>query len=214
MSDEQIFLTSLLTSSIGRGPGATVATSVPDKHHFRGSYGAKDVVPLYRDAQGTPNADPRLLEALGVGLGHAGGVKVEDLFAYVYAVLAGTDYSERFSEELQTPGPRIPLTADADLFVEGVNLGQELLWLQTYGQRFAEGRHGLLAPRITVDGPLVLVDKPSDIKYDPNTQVLRIGSGKVTGVTREVWNFEVQRDAGREEVAELQNRQGRGSGHE
>ncbi|MCZ7628533.1 MAG: hypothetical protein M5U19_05530 [Microthrixaceae bacterium] len=194
VSDQQIFLTSLLTSSIGRGPGATVATSVPDKHHFRGSFGAKDVVPLYRDARGTPNADPKALGAIGEGLGPGATAAIEDLFAYVYAVLGGADYTERFAEELLTPGPRIPLTADADLFAEAVAFGRELLWLHTYGERFSEGHDGVLGtllPSIAVDGRLTLPERPNDIEYDAGTQSLRIGDGKLTGVTPEVWAFEV-----------------------
>ncbi len=56
LSDHQIFLTTLTTSPLGRGPALTATTLVPDLHHFRGSFGGKDVIPLYRDATTTkPN---------------------------------------------------------------------------------------------------------------------------------------------------------------
>ena len=52
----QIFLTSLLGGVIGTGPAATACAHPPDLHHFRGSFGGKDVIPLWRDAAGTqPN---------------------------------------------------------------------------------------------------------------------------------------------------------------
>ncbi len=50
LSDRQVFLTSMTTNPLGSGPALAVATAVPDFHHFRGSFGGKDVIPLYRDA--------------------------------------------------------------------------------------------------------------------------------------------------------------------
>lgn len=191
VSDEQIFLASRPTRQMGEGPGLTASTCVPDLHVFTGSYGGKDVIPLHRDAVGTPNADPQLLAELGSTLGRGGSVAVEDLFAYVYAVLAGADYTQRFAEELTVPGPRVPLTADRDIFTEAVEYGRELLWLHTYGERFAVARDGFLVSSISVDGTLTLPEKPSDIKFDPEARQLRIGHGRVVGVTPEVWGFEV-----------------------
>jgi hypothetical protein len=106
-------------------------------------------------------------------------------------VLAGTEYSARFAEELRTVGPRVPLSAEAQLFAEVAEFGRELLWLHTYGQRFAEGRGPLLVPSIVVEGELTLPEKPSDIKYDAAKQSVKVGGGAVSGVTPEVWAFEV-----------------------
>ncbi len=191
LSATQIFLVSKPTHPIGGGPAATAATSVPDLDCFRGSFGGKDVIPLYRDAQGTPNADPRLLAVVGEATGAELPVVVEALVSYAYAVLAGTDYSARFAEELKTPGPRVPLTADAQLFADAAEFGRELLWLHTYGERFAEGRGPLLVPSIVVEGELTLPEKPSDIKYDAVKQSVKVGGGAVSGVKPEVWAFAV-----------------------
>ena len=190
LSDNQIFMTSMLTLPLAGGLSASVSTDVPDLHYFCGR-GGKDIVPLYRDAVGTPNADPRSLGTLGDTLGVEGALAMEDLFAYAYAVLAGADYSARFSAELRTPGPRLPMTAHPDLFWEAVDLGRELLWLHTYGKRFTGGRDGILLSSISVNRALTLPDKPSDIKYDAGAQTLKIGDGIVIGVTPEVWAFEV-----------------------
>lgn len=191
VSEDQIFMVSKPTHPIGGGPAATAATSVPDLDCFRGSFGGKDVIPLYRDAQRTPNADPRLLEAVGEAQGAEDPVAVEALFSYAYAVLAGTDYTARFAEELKSPGPRVPLTADAQRFAEVAKFGRELLWLHTYGERFAEGRGPLLVPTIVVEGDLTLPERPSDVKYDAAKQSLKVGRGAVSGVTSDVWAFEV-----------------------
>ena len=52
-SDRQVYLTSLLTGVLGLGPAATVSAQIPDLHHFRGSFGGKGVIPLWRDADAT-----------------------------------------------------------------------------------------------------------------------------------------------------------------
>src|SRR5690606_15555815 len=111
LSDQQIFLTSLLTNVLGEGPSAFVTPYPPDLHHFRGSFGGKDIIPLWRDAKCRyPNITNGLIELLTAS--YAKTVKPEELFAYVYAVLNSPLYADKFSEELSEPGPRIPITKD------------------------------------------------------------------------------------------------------
>ncbi len=193
MSSGQVFMLTKPTFRLGHGPAAVVSVNVPDLDHFRGSFGGKDVIPLYRDAQGTPNADHRLLAHLTARQGvvsQAAEVTAERLFAYVFGVLAGTDYTERFHEALETPGPRIPLTADADLFGQMVKHGQALIWLQTFGERLGTG--GL--PTVGIEWkamPSRLPDGRQDIKYDSATETLRVADGILAGVPAGVWAFEV-----------------------
>ncbi len=60
-----MFLTTLTSTKLGWGPVLTVSPYVPDLDHFRGSYGAKNVMPLYRDAiAATANVTDGLLAAL------------------------------------------------------------------------------------------------------------------------------------------------------
>jgi hypothetical protein len=194
MSDRQVFLNSLTTSPIGEGPALTACVDVPDKHHFRGSYGGKDVLPLYRDAAATqPNVPACLLALLSTAYGRT--VTVEDLAAYVYALLAHPGYRENFTAELADPGPRVPLTQDPDLFEQAVEIGQRLLWLHTWGERFqdpAEGREVDLPP---VDGlgwdePVTTIPAaPENVRYDDATGTLHVGDGKVVGVRADVWNY-------------------------
>jgi hypothetical protein len=127
----QCFFATLLTTPLGYGAAATVSSDLPDLHYFRGSFGGKDVVPLYRDAAGTdPNVTAGLLATLGGVYGVA--PSAEDLAAYVYAVLGGQSYTRRFWNELETPGPRVPLTKNAVTFAEAAALGRQLLWLHAY----------------------------------------------------------------------------------
>ena len=188
LSSDQVFLTTMTTTSLGGGPAATLTTAVPDKHHFRGSYGGKDVITLYRDAIGTPNADPAMLKTLGEKLGLK--VAVEDLFAYTFGVLAGTDYTSRFHEALETPGPRVPLTADSTMFEQMVRHGKTLIWLQTFGERFGSGALPMTGI-VWKAQPSRLPDTKVDIRYDAAMETLQVTDGVLVGVPEEVWNFEV-----------------------
>jgi hypothetical protein len=194
-SDRQIYLCSLLRSKLSAGPAVTVSAHVPDFHCFCGR-GGKDVIPLYRDAAATqPNVTLGLLEVLGGALGLT--VTPGDLAAYVVAVLSAPQYQERFAVELATPGPRVPLTADASLWKQAVELGKRLIWLQTFGERLqdpASGR-GLELPDVPglawTPTPREMPESASAISYQASSQLLEVGRGRVTGLLPEVWGFAV-----------------------
>ena len=190
----QCFFTTLLTTPLGFGPAATVCSELPDLHHFRGSFGGKDVIPLYRDAAGTePNVTAGLLDALGAAYGTTPGA--EDLAAYVYALLGGQSYTRRFWNELETPGPRVPLTKDGTTFAEAAKLGRKLIWLHTYAQRFRGGGRGDQVPKgtaTTIKG--VSADPahyPAEYSYDAVKGEVVVGDGRFGPVSPEVWEFEV-----------------------
>src|SRR5690349_21179124 len=127
-------MTSPLGHAIGLGPAATVTHLMPDLHHFRGSSGGADIIPLYRDSAGQePNIGLAVLEALRAVLGE--DCTAEDVFAYAYAVMASPQYVERFWEELARPGPRLPITRNRQHFHRGVALGRRLIWFHTFGER-------------------------------------------------------------------------------
>ena len=191
--DRQVYLTSLLTGVVGIGPAAMAAAHIPDLHHFRGSFGGKDVIPLWRDADASEaNVTGGLLAALESELGYEVGP--EDLFAYVYALLAAPAYVDRFSEELTIPGPRVPLTKDAALFRQGAALGADLIRLHTYGERFAKaGQPAALQGSARCTRPVgeTVSDYPNDFEYDESRQTLRVGAGEFGPVRPEVWEFSV-----------------------
>ena len=137
----QVYFTTLLSNALGYGQGLVACAAIPDLHHFRGSFGGKDVIPLYRDAAGT---DPNVTAGLLAVLGNVYGTPptAEDLAAYVYAVLGGQSYTRRFWNELETPGPRVPITKDAATFAEAAALGRKLIWLHTYAERFRSADRG------------------------------------------------------------------------
>lgn len=190
-----MFLVSPWTARISDGPAATVSIGVPDLHYFRGSFGGKDVIPLYRDAECTQaNITAGLLNKLTDELGDA--VTPEDFLAYCYAVIAHPGYTETFRDQLESDPVRIPITNDPLLFSRAVDIGRDLLWLQTFGSRFTnENRPYGRVPRR--DGlvwlePVTAI--PEDLKamqYDAHSHRLHIGDGLVGRVIPEVRQFEV-----------------------
>ena len=187
----QVFLTTLTSTKLGRGPVLTATPYVPDLDHFRGSYGARNVMPLHRDADGAePNVADGLLDALSGRLGIE--VAAEDLFAYVYALGATPAFSERFDDELaEAAGPvHVPLAADPGLFGQAVALGRDLLWQHTWGERFVpEPGARLPAGRAVEVRPVE--GMPDSFDYDPESETLTVGTGTFAPVSQQVWDFEV-----------------------
>lgn len=192
--EKQLYITALASESLAAGQGVIASSSVPDLHHFRGSFGGKDVIPLYLNVEATrPNITKGLLEILSKTYGT--DKNAEDLAAYVYAVLGGQSYTKRFWNELETPGPRVPLTKDAQLFMDAVRLGRRLIWLHTYAERFqGDGRGADISPGVAKNLQGVSSDPaqyPEDHAYDTDSQEIRIGDGLFGPVVPEIWEFEV-----------------------
>lgn len=199
-SKAQVFMTSLISGVLGAGPAVSVSAYVPDLHHFRGSYSGKDIVPLWRDASASlPNLPVDLLAELTSRIAYL--VTATDFFAYTYTVLSAPDYVNTFSEELTVPGPRLPITRDSGLFRQAVTLGQKLLWLHTYGERFVpEGEQLGRLPAGTaksVKGIPTSADAyPESFSWvasidDASNGVLHVGAGQIAPVSRAVFEFSV-----------------------
>ena len=188
-SERQIYVTTLLTKVLGKGPAAIATASIPDLDFFCGR-GAKDVIPLYRDADAIePNVTGGLLAQIEEE--HGVVIAAERLFAYAYAVLAQPSYVERFWDELEQPPPRLPITKDADLFARVADLGERLLHLHTYGERFRSDERGDIPrgqARNTKDVGEAL---PEGHSYDPETRVLHVGDGEFAPVSPEVYEYSV-----------------------
>ncbi|RDI73472.1 N-6 DNA Methylase [Gaiella occulta] len=195
LSSRQFFLTSLLSGLVDEGPAVTVTHLLPDLHHFRGSFGGKDVIALWRDAACTiPNVTAGLLASVGEQVGRT--LAPEDLLAYVYALLAAPSYTTRFREELEIPGPRVPITSDAGLFERAVALGRRLVWLHTFGERFVPpGERARRVPqgvaRYEKPIPATADGYPVAHSYDAATRELHVGDGVFAPVSPEVRSFSV-----------------------
>ena len=133
-SDRQIYLTAPEDRTPTAGPAASFSDLIPDLHHYHGRGGR--VFPLWRDAGGKhPNIKPAFLTHLTERYGVV--VSAEDVMSYLAGVLAHSEFTERFSQDLKQPGLRVPVTADPKLFAETTALGREIVWLHCYGERMA-----------------------------------------------------------------------------
>ena len=188
---KQVFMTSLPTGLLGEGPAAMVAASVPDLHHFRGSFGAKDVIPLWVDAAGSiPNVTSGLLATLETALEEP--ISPEALFAYCYGVLSAPSYTSRFADELAEPGPHVPISSDHDRFAEMAELGRRLIWLHTFGDRFLpKGKKAGDLPRGVARCALSPAGNSLRTSYDESTQSIHIGSGRFEPVSPAIWHYNV-----------------------
>lgn len=198
-SASQIFTVEQHAQPLGAGPGLVFASYVPDMNHFQGSAGGR-VLPLYRDrAAGAANLAPGLLRLLAERLDQT--VTAADVLAYIAAVTAHGGYTVRFREDLRTPGVRVPLTADPELWEQAVQIGRRVLWLHTYGERFADPSEGRPAgppkppaaqrAKVQVAIPDTADDMPDDIFYNPDTATLHVGTGQISPVHPDVWTYEV-----------------------
>lgn len=194
LSQQQLFLVSMNTSQLGEGPALTAATDVPDLHYFC-NRGGKDVLPLYRDRGATaPNLPAGLQELLVSEFDHE--VLPEDIAAYVFALLAHPGYTSLFSDELRVPGARVPFTKKPDLFARAVSIGEQLLWLQTYAERYiSDGRPEREVPHVQglhwETAITTIPESPKSVSYDAVSHKLIIGDGVVTGVTPAMRAFSV-----------------------
>lgn len=197
-SECQVFVVEQHAHPIEDGPGLTFGAYVPNVDHFNSRGGR--VIPLYRDAAGRhPNIAPGLLRYLHVVLGTE--VTERDFLAYVAAVVAHPGYTRRFKGDLAAPGIRVPLTADSELWQEAVEIGREVLWLHTYGQRYMDRVTGCPPgpPRLSEEeqprpGPAIPATPdrmPDRISYDASAKKLHVGDGVIAPVSPQVWEYTV-----------------------
>lgn len=191
---KQIYFSTMLQRPLGKGPAMTCASEIPDLNHFC-NRGAKDCLPLYRDASATePNILPGLLELLSKEFSFE--VTLVDFASYVYGILAQPEYTRRFERELAGKEVRVPLTKDKKLFAAVSEFGKGLIWLHTYGERLAGAKHpeGRI-PNGKAQCEKAVSDRedryPNEFRYDENKQELHVGDGVFAPVPLDVWEFEV-----------------------
>ena len=157
--------------------------------------------PLWLDTAATqPNLSSRLAEALSQRYGRQ--VPTEDLFAYIVGIAANPAYTERFQEDLSTPGLRIPITAEPMLFIEVASLGRRVIWLHSYGERMTDAVQGRPpgAPRVAAEMRPTIPKEgtippdmplPDELHYDAIAQRLHLGQGFIDRVAPAAWAYEV-----------------------
>ena len=168
--------------------------------HFMGHHGSQ-VLPLYRDAAGQiPNVAPGLREMIAERT-DAAVPTAEDLLAYVACVVAHSGYTSRFREGAKKSGRPGPADRGSRLVGRSRRSRPELLWLHSYGERFADRSAGRPAgnPRLPSGQRPMIIQAipgepgrmPENISYDPDTETLHVGEGQIRPVPPKVWKYEI-----------------------
>ena len=190
-SKKNFYLVSMNRKMIDVGPAMIVSSDLPDLDYMGGS--GKDIIPVYRDSDCTePNISSGLLSALEEHFGKQ--ITDMELVSYVYGLLGGQSYTKTFWDELSIPGARVPITKNIEFFKRASTLGEKLIWLHTYGKQFSD-HQGAEIPKgnaeLTRAIPYQADNYPSDFNYDQTKQEIFIGSGVISKVAPEVWQYSV-----------------------
>jgi len=190
----QVYVIEQHAEQISDGPGLVFSALIPDMHAFN-NRGGRTLPMLNPDGSG--NTASGLLSTLSTVLGNP--VTVEDLTAYVAAVVAHPGFVGRFTDELTTPGIRVPITSDPALWTRVVEVGRQVVWLHTYGDAFAD--QGAVRPAGNVRFPVgdprqpqslkAVTGMPENIGYDADTETVSLGDGQWGLVRPEVWAYTV-----------------------
>jgi hypothetical protein len=192
LGPSQVYAATLMSKQLGEGPAVTVTNHLPDMDIFC-NRGAKDIIPLWRDASCRhPNLPSALLNVLSKEIGY--GITAPTLFCYCISLLSGPRYASMFEEELTVPGPRIPITRNKLLFERAALMGAEFVWFQTYGERWMSERPNPNrsfggAARFVKPTPRHESRYPTEFAYDAVSGQLSVGEGLVAGVPPEVFNY-------------------------
>ena len=188
----QIFTLEQHAHAITGGPGIVHTNHIPDLHSFNGR-GGRALPHLHPN--GTPNLAPGLIEALGLRLGTP--ISARDLQSYIAGVVSNPGFTETFADELTTPGIRVPITKDFELFRTAVEMGEEIIWIQTYGDAFSRtdrrSKNIRFAPADSRQ-PMSLTavsSMPETARYDDAVQIVHLGDGQFGPVGRSVWEYTV-----------------------
>lgn len=174
----QIFIVEQHAHYPKAGPGLYFSALIPDMDAFKGSEGGRAHPTL--TTGGTPNLTKSASQMLRERFGdNAPG----DLVYYLAALTGHPGYVRTFDEPLQQAGIRVPLTADPELWERAVQLGKQVVWLHTYGERgeplpgmkylhqLPEGADYVL-PTPTVDMGKTMPEKKPSFSPDPVTGTL------------------------------------------
>lgn len=147
----------------------------------------KDLLSPLESQERRPNIKSNLMEALAQA--YRKPVAPEQIFHYIYAVLYAPSYRERYADFLRLDFPRIPFTADRDLFLRLASLGERLAAL-----------HLLKSPEL--DPPLtrfhgegdnrIAKNKSQGFFYDHENERVYINPSQYFApIPKEVWEYRI-----------------------
>ena len=182
----QIFIVEQHARHPQAGPGLYFDALIPDMNAFNNRGGRAHPV---LNVSGSPNLTESAAQMLRERFGdNAPG----DLVYYLAALTGHPGYVRTFDKPLQQAGIRIPLTADPALWERAVQLGKQVVWLHTYGERgeplpgmkylhqLPEGADYVL-PTPTVDMGKTMPEKKPSFSPDPVDSLSEEQNIPVTG---------------------------------
>lgn len=193
----QIFTIEQHARTLDGGPGVVFSALIPDLDHFLTRQGGGGRVLPFLHPNGDSTIPAALLTALETVL--AFEVTSADLLAYIAGVASHTAFTTHFTDELKTPGIRIPITSSRELWDEAVGYGKEVIWAQTYGEalpdadadrpkgsvRLPAGHSAKITSLTAVTG------LPDDIRFDAEKEKIHIGTGTWGPVSQQMWDYEI-----------------------
>ena len=203
----QIFIVEQNAHYPKAGPGLYFSALIPDMDAFNNRGGRAHPV---LNVNGTPNLTESAAQMLHERFGdNAPG----DLVYYLAALTGHPGYVRTFDKPLQQAGIRIPLTADPELWERAVQLGKQIVWLHTYGERgeplpgmqylhqLPEGADYTL-PTPTVDMGKTMpekkpsfspdpVDSLSEEKNNPAMGTVSFGQARCENVEKRVFDYTI-----------------------
>lgn len=194
---DQLFIIEQHQQPLKSGPALLVSALVPDMHCFNNNGGR--VYPVWH-ADGSPNFAPGFLEHLANSYGLP-TISVEDVVAYTAGVAAHPAFTSTFTDELNSPGVRIPWTADREVWNSVVEVGRRVIWAATFGERCVDpgaGRPGGATrlrqsthPQVQYAAAVDPDSLPERLEFDAERQALIVGAGLFLGVDERMRQYDV-----------------------
>jgi hypothetical protein len=108
-------------------------------------------------------------------------------------------FTATFLDELVTPGIRVPITLDPELWSRAVELGRQVVWAQTYGEAFADEAAGRPSRDVRfgagdarrIQLTRTVTEMPTALTYDAERKVLSAGAGEWGPVEAAVMDYAV-----------------------
>jgi predicted helicase len=167
----------------------------------------EDLFSKHKSSERLLNLNPKVVEELKAGYGQQ--PTPEQIFHYIYAVLYAPAFKEKYAEFLRSDFPRVPFTADRELFMGMASLGHRLTELHLLRSP------DLDQPAARFEGAgdgRVAKSKSEGFLYEVGEQRLYINKTQnFAPVPEEVWEYQV----GGYQVCEkwLKDRKGRKLDH-
>lgn len=129
-----------------------------------------------------PNLSQNFLDAIQTKLGYQ--PTPEAIFYYAYAIFHSPTYRQRYAEFLKIDFPRLPLTANPDLFQALATEGEKLVNLHLLKSEQLQN----LITRYEGQGE----NQVTEVRYNENQQRIYINKQQYfVGITQDIWQFKI-----------------------